>query len=334
MRTHTLHVVGMHCQSCVVLTEQALSEVASISSAVARLRSNTVEVSGDLPETAADAAALLSPHMPEGYSLVSEAPQKNISWKEFGYAVPIAALLIFGFLMLQKTGVAQFNGSSTGLGAALLIGLVASVSTCLAVVGGLVLSVSANYAKAGEKFKPQLMFHAGRLAGFFVLGGILGTIGRSLRLGITGNLVLTVAVGIVMLLLGINLLDIFRSTMHLRLPKQFSAKIHALRTSTHAATPLLLGAATFFLPCGFTQSMQAYALTTGNFSSGALIMLVFALGTLPMLALLSFSAFSINNKPWRGTFFKTAGLLVIALAVVNIASGLAVAGIIEPLFNL
>jgi sulfite exporter TauE/SafE len=96
--------------------------------------------------------------------------------------------------------------------------------------------------------------------------------------------------------------------------------------------PLLLGAATFFLPCGFTQSMQAYALTTGSFMTGGLTMLVFALGTLPVLALLSFSSFSINNKPWRGVFFKTAGVIVIALAVINLLTTLAVAGIIEPIF--
>jgi sulfite exporter TauE/SafE len=96
--------------------------------------------------------------------------------------------------------------------------------------------------------------------------------------------------------------------------------------------PVLLGVATFFLPCGFTQSMQAFALTTGSFTTGAMTMLVFALGTLPMLALLSFSSFSINTKPWRGIFFKSAGLIVISLAIINLLGALAVAGIIEPVF--
>jgi sulfite exporter TauE/SafE len=78
--------------------------------------------------------------------------------------------------------------------------------------------------------------------------------------------------------------------------------------------------------------MQAYALTTGSFMTGGLTMLVFALGTLPVLALLSFSSFSINNKPWRGVFFKTAGVIVITLAAINLLTTLAVAGIIEPIF--
>lgn len=57
-------------------------------------------------------------------------------------------------------------------------------------------------------------------------------------------------------------------------------------------TPLIVGFATFFLPCGFTQSMQVAALSSGSFASGLAIMLAFALGTLPMLALLSFGSAS------------------------------------------
>jgi sulfite exporter TauE/SafE len=45
----------------------------------------------------------------------------------------------------------------------------------------------------------------------------------------------------------------------------------------------VLGASTFFLPCGFTQAMQLYAMSSGNVFSGALIMGVFAVGTTPGL---------------------------------------------------
>ncbi|NCP77121.1 sulfite exporter TauE/SafE family protein [bacterium] len=46
-------------------------------------------------------------------------------------------------------------------------------------------------------------------------------------------------------------------------------------------TALGSGALTFFLPCGFTLAMQAYAITTGSFITGALTMMAFALGTAP-----------------------------------------------------
>ena len=52
--------------------------------------------------------------------------------------------------------------------------------------------------------------------------------------------------------------------------------------------------ADFFLPCGFTQALQLYVLGKGSFATGAVTMLVFALGTLP--ALLSLSALSSFAK--------------------------------------
>ena len=98
-------------------------------------------------------------------------------------------------------------------------------------------------------------------------------------------------------------------------------------------TPLLVGVATFFLPCGFTQSMQLYTLTTGSFLQGGLTMLAFALGTLPVLALMSFSSFSVQTSGKKGIFFKTAGLIVILFALFNIINSLAAAGFISPLSN-
>lgn len=334
-RTHILHVSGMHCASCVVLTEEALRQLPRITSVQVSLKKRTATISGDLPEDAQATATLLSPHMPKGYSLAAFSHQSSKRWHEFVYAVPISALFFIAFIALQKTGLAPVGiTGALSLGTALLVGLIASVSTCLAVVGGLVLSVSASYAQKGERFKPQTYFHIGRLASFFLLGGLLGLAGKSLQLDTTGNLILTGTVALIMFILGVNLLDVFHtsSRFQIRLPKQISRYVHQLKNSTHSTMPLILGAATFFLPCGFTQSMQAYALTTGSFLTGGITMLIFAIGTLPMLALLSFSSLSINDKPWRGIFFKTAGLIVIALALINLLTTLAVAGIIDPVW--
>lgn len=334
-KTHTLHVSGMHCASCVVLTEEALSGAPGVDKVSVSLKKRTVTVTGDLPESATDTATLLTVRMPAGYALTAEPAHTPARWHEFIYAIPAAILFIFGFIALQRTGIVNIGTSgNTGLGAAFFIGLIASVSTCLAVVGGLVLSVSANYAHRTSSVRPQLLFHAGRVAGFFVLGGLLGVLGNALQLGPTGLLWLSLIVAVIMLILGFNLLDITHhaSKLQLRLPRGLLRFIRALEQSNHALIPCALGAATFFLPCGFTQSMQAYALTTGSFMSGGLTMLFFALGTLPMLALISFGATGIAEKPWRGIFFKAAGLVVIALALMNGLSALAVAGIIDPLF--
>src|SRR3989344_3364337 len=50
-----------------------------------------------------------------------------------------------------------------------------------------------------------------------VLGGTIGLIGSSFHLGITANVVLGVVVALVMLILGVNLLDVFHFTKRLQI---------------------------------------------------------------------------------------------------------------------
>jgi sulfite exporter TauE/SafE len=142
-------------------------------------------------------------------------------------------------------------------------------------------------------------------------------------------------VGLVMLVMGINLLGIFSFTKRLQpvMPEFISRHALGIRRFNHIFTPVLLGAATFFLPCGFTQSMQIYALSTGDFFRGGLSMLSFALGTLPVLFLMSFSSFAVENKKRLGIFFKTVGIIVIFFALFNIINSLALVGVIPPVFN-
>jgi sulfite exporter TauE/SafE/copper chaperone CopZ len=317
----------MHCKSCIILIEDNLKDAPGVTSVKADLAHCEVTVSGNLGDEPLKIAEELTPRIQShGYALSVEKEQKNKGWSDFVYAIPIALVFIGGFVLLQKAGLVNLvNTNQVSYGTAFLIGLIASVSTCLAVVGGLVLSMSANYAKEGSAWKPQMLFHIGRLGGFFILGGLIGALGSSFHLGLTGNLILSIVVGIVMLILGINLLDVIHATkkLQLTLPKIFAKHtIAQANTATHALAPLLIGIGTFFLPCGFTQSMQVYTLTTGSFIKGALTMSVFVLGTLPMLALLSFGSFNIAQKSWKGIFFKTAGIVVIILALFNLLNAL------------
>ncbi len=337
-QTYTFHVNGMHCHSCVIVTESELKDVKEIASAKTSLNHNSVEITGEFGEKTQEQvmnelSEVLKPH---GYSLTLEKEAKAVKWSEFAIAAPIALLFVVFFILLQKLGIVNLvNTSDVGYGTAFVIGLIASVSTCMAVVGGLVLSMSANFAKEGDKVRPQIMFHLGRLTSFFLLGGVIGMLGSVFQFGATGMLILGLLVAIVLLILGLNLLDVFPWTKRLQLtmPNRLGARVHGLKNVNHLLTPLLVGIVTFFLPCGFTQSMQIYTLTTGSFVKGALTMLVYALGTLPMLALLSFSSLGIHKKAQSGIFFKTAGLIVIFFSVFNLINTLVGAGIISPIFN-
>lgn len=205
----------------------------------------------------------------------------------------------------------------------------------MAVVGGLLLSMSATFAKDGNKVIPQLMFHVGRITSFFILGGIIGMIGSAFPLNSSATFILSLLIGLVMFILGINLLDVFHFTKKIQptMPKFISRHIHGISKINNTFTPLIAGVVTFFLPCGFTQSMQIYTLTTGSFINGGLTMLAFALGTFPVLAVISFSSLSINKSLKSGIFFKSAGLIVILFALINIINSFVVIGIIPPIFN-
>lgn len=332
----------MHCRSCVLLTESELSEHPNVSSARSTLTTRTVEICGDfggrsLASIAEELTTRLEKH---GYSLAvgrgDEVRREAKNWTEFKIAIPIA--LGFGvlFVLLQKAGIVNLIDARTvSYGTAFAIGAVASLSTCMAVVGGLVLSIFATFAKEGDRVRPQLLFHIGRLVSFFVLGGVIGAIGSAFALDATATAVLGIVIGLVMLVLGVNLLDVFHGAKKLQpsMPRFLSRHAFGISKFNHTLTPLLVGVATFFLPCGFTQSMQLYTLTTGAFLTGGLTMLSFALGTLPALALLSFSSFSIRNNARSGVFFKSAGLVVILFALFNLMNSLVIIGLIPPLFN-
>jgi uncharacterized protein len=262
--------------------------------------------------------------------------KKEKNWADFKIAIPIAFAFVVLFIALQKLGLVNLiNAKGVTYSTAFVIGIIASLSTCMAVVGGLLLSMSATFAREGDKVRPQLLFHVGRILSFFVLGGVIGMVGATFQLGTIGTFALGVIIGLVMLLLGLNLLDVFHWTKRLQpsMPKFLSKHAMGVSKLNHTLTPALVGIATFFLPCGFTQSMQIYTLSTGSFIKGGLTMLAFALGTLPVLALISFSSFSIQNNSKSGIFFKSAGLIVITFALFNLINTLVVIGLIPPIFN-
>ena len=93
-----------------------------------------------------------------------------------------------------------------------IIGIIASLSSCLAIVGGLVLSLSVKVAKDenGSVKKPFILFHISRLFGFVILGGVLGLIGETIGISFTFSAILGLIASLVMILLGINLLGILK----------------------------------------------------------------------------------------------------------------------------
>ena len=334
-KTYTLHVSGTHCASCKILIEDVLNEQAGIENANVNLKQETVSFDTSLGDNQQKLAEVLTEKIKDnGYSLSIE--KKAREKKDSGVilqALPIGLALLALFFIVQKSGILNVGlGGTVTPVTSFIIGLVASVSSCLAVVGGLVLSLSATVSQDKiSDVKPMMLFHGGRLISFAVLGGVLGVIGGTIGVSFTFTVILGIIASVVMIVLGLNLVGVFEKNLA-TLP---SGVFNFFRKVEHKTiAPFLIGVGTFFLPCGFTQAMQVAALSSGSFLSGLLIMTAFALGTLPMLALLSFGSASFAQSKHAPLFFKSAGVLVIGLGAFALLAGLAGLGIIDPLFNI
>lgn len=216
---------------------------------------------------------------------------------------------------------------SIGYGTAFLIGLMASVSTCIALTGGLWIGFAAKldeYGRTGtERLYPHILFNLGRLISYALLGGLIGTLGSALALSPRINTAITISASAVMILFGLRMLELLPSAGGFRslLPQRFMNWLND-RTSKSAGTAAFtFGTITFFLPCGFTQALQLYVLSRADFVVGALTMLTFALGTLPALLALS-AGTSLATGKLRRYFLKTAGTAIVFLGILNIQSGL------------
>jgi len=330
-----IRVRGMTCTSCEVIIERKLKTLPGIQRVKVNHATGWCDITHDsaVPLYMADIKTVLHD---SGYTLWSE-PKATVEqqhhWREFG----VALLLVFiVYKLLQVLGVFSVStnvDASINLGAIFVIGLVAAVSTCTALVSGLIVSVSAKYnetrqtATKWRRLKPHLLFNLGRLVSYFVLGGVIGLIGQAITPSPRFTGILTIIISIVMVLLAIDILKLFQGKRFIpKMPKWFGKKMYDLAESDRPWVPLVLGALTFFLPCGFTQSMQLYALSTGSFWQGGLTMFVFALGTLPALLGIGMVAGLAKGKFAR-YFMKFSGAMVLVLGLYNLNNGLALADI-------
>src|SRR5882757_10972571 len=136
-KTLTLAVGGMHCANCEVLVERRLKEVPGVTGVLANHGKGQAEIRyrGDL-----DMTALQNAVADEGYSVApwsggAAAGHASRDYAEIGAIFLILVALVFalGHFNLLPRGLSVSDNMSYGL--VVLIGLVASVSSCIAVTG-------------------------------------------------------------------------------------------------------------------------------------------------------------------------------------------------------
>jgi len=138
----------------------------------------------------------------------------------------------------------------------------------------------------------------------------------------------TILIGLVLIWLALNILGFLPSltSIGIKMPKIGIKFWTRLKESKHAITPVILGGFTFFLPCGFTQSMQLFALSSGSFITGAMTLFLFALGTSPMLIGLGITTTRFKNMKIV-VLQKVIGIIILLFALYTTSSGLVLAGI-------
>jgi len=324
----------MHCRSCEIIIEKNLKKIPGVHQVHVSYHSGQAEISYEGAKPSNQKLALAIEEA--GYELGNPKKLPWISTEPMDYEDLLKAglILIVLFFIAKSLGIFNIdlgsNFENTGLIVALVVGLVAGISTCMALVGGLVLGLSARHAEMHpeatpmQKFRPHLYFNLGRIIGYAILGGMIGLLGSVLKPSPNVLGVMTIIVGGVMIFLGLKLIEIFPALRDksISLPSSISKLfgLHKDQREYNHSGAILTGALTFFLPCGFTQAMQLYAVSTGSFFQGALIMGLFALGTAPGLLGVGGLSSIFRGRQAR-LFFMVAGLAVIFLGTLNVTNG-------------
>ena len=212
------------------------------------------------------------------------------------------------------------------VGAAFLVGLLGSthcIGMCGGIVGALTLGLDSPARKSPWRLPAFLLaYNSGRILSYTLAGGITGFLGGQLvRLewGIDFPLGGIIA-GLFMIALGLYLTGWWRVlTLLEKSGAHLWKRIEPLGRRLLPVNSLLqafaLGLLWGWLPCGLVYSVLAWSLTTADAGHGALLMLGFGLGTLPMLLLMGGAADQLSRFVRSPQVRMMAGLIIISLGV-------------------
>jgi sulfite exporter TauE/SafE/copper chaperone CopZ len=317
-------VDGMHCDACELLVEQTAKKIAGVEKVTANGKKHQVTVTlSDELENAKFQSLMNTALKQSGYSLSSDAAKQ---YKSFFSATNGIAFIIAGaigvmYLIFQGVNISSyFSATQLTPFNTFILGVIASLTSCMAVIGGVVLSLTASLEKQ-HKTRAVIVFHIGRLLGFALLGGVTGMLGRMVIISGLAVTLLKIVVAFLMIVVSLDMLGV--KLPKVVLPKAIAETLGVFNDKDGITGAFLVGVLTFFLPCAFTQSVQLYALTTRSFLDGMVTMGSFALGTMPVLVLLSVATSVVNIQKFRHSIpHQVIGFLLLFLAVFNVLTAL------------
>jgi sulfite exporter TauE/SafE len=168
---------------------------------------------------------------------------------------------------------------------ALILGLLGSLH-CVGMCGPIAFMLPVDHSNSFKKVSQIGIYHFGRLLAYSIIGLVFGLVGKSLYIfGIQQQL--SIIIGILMIVIVIlphktigkyNL----SKPLYKVISKVKSGLGKALKKKT-ADTFLTIGFLNGFLPCGLVYMAVFGAIATGSLVEGSFYMVLFGLGTIPLM---------------------------------------------------
>ena len=320
--TETIFVKGMFCANCERRVQEALLSLPGVRSASASFAEETVTVTYDEKSVSKD--RLRAEIEKLGYETVSDSSR-------YIQTASVLIILLALYVIANHLGWTRifniFPNIETTLNTGMLfvIGLLTSVH-CIAMCGGINLTQSTLAAKGNAGIAgANLAYNAGRVISYTLIGGVLGGIGSVLSFNELLRGVITVAVGVIMIIMALSMLGVFRPLRKLPLHLPSGLYLKAARGSSGKSS-FIIGLLNGLMPCGPLQSMQIYALSTGSILRGAMSMMFFSLGTVPLMLGLGLFSGRLNRKK-AGYMLTVSALLIFVMGVHMTGNGLTLSGI-------
>jgi sulfite exporter TauE/SafE/copper chaperone CopZ/plastocyanin len=333
--TAELYIGGMTCINCQTRIQKVLESTRGVQEVEVSYASSSMQISYDSSILNQKQIAKLL--QKSGYSLLNKQELDAQKQKLVGVGVAVLA----GFLIFNALGLNSLAGEfplaeqGMGLGMLFVIGLLTSIH-CVAMCGGINISQcipavvnssnpttsSTSHAKKSKgqsKFLPSLSYNLGRVISYTLIGALVGLLGSAIAINDDFKGVIQIIAGIFMVIMALSMLGIIpnlsRFTPHLPAPLA-----NLIQGIGRGKSPLIIGLLNGLMPCGPLQAMQLYALSTASPVEGALSMLVFSLGTVPLmfgLGLLS----SVLTERFTKKLMVTGASLVMLLGLFMLSNG-------------
>ena len=205
---------------------------------------------------------------------------------------------------------------------------------CVGMCGPLVVAFPGRTGR----FSPHVYYHFGRLVTYSGIGALMGSAGAGLAMisAATGGdhlqsmarvqVFVSLLAALFLLYFGFCQLGIFKQPRWMRLvsPDRVPGYRRIVRltfVNQQAFEMFLTGLLMGFLPCGLSYAAFSRSIAAGAPLSGALMLVVFGIGTLPGLLLIGTGATALARRYQRQADI-IAGLLMIAMGLSLAVKGL------------